>query len=309
MQGRETVVGRMPQRDLVLMCELFGLSSRLPTTVTLSLRLLARRGSAERQLGDGWGVAFQVDNDALVIRQPEPASGSHWMDFLETCRIRSPLVISHIRHATQGEVALRNTQPFTRELGGRVHVFAHNGRLPGIESRFAGPCHRFRPIGSSDSEVAFCTLLDRLAPLWDAEPPTPAARVAVVSALAAELRALGPANFLYSDGELLIAHGHRRTQADGRIAPPGLTMLTRACAADPDTLPAAGVALHGAQSVILFASVPLTDEPWRPLGEGEIVVSRHGMPWSPVCGQPSGSAISSSSCSAPSTFNASGSTP
>ena len=260
------------------MCELFGLSSRLPTTVTLSMRLLARRGSRAMRLGDGWGVAFHTGDDALLIKQAEPANESAWVDFLETRQIRSHIVVSHIRHATQGEVSLRNTQPFTRELGGRVHVFAHNGKLPGIERRFARAFRRFRPIGNTDSEVAFCVLLERLAPLWDAYPPSPAERVAAVTALASELRELGPANFLYSDGELLIAHGHRRTQSDGHIAPPGLTTLTRSCAVDPDALEPAGVTLRGGQLVILFASVPLTNEPWRPLEEGEIRVARKSAP-------------------------------
>ncbi len=72
-----------------------------------------------------------------------------------------------------------------------------------------------------------------------------------------ELRELGSANFLYLDGELLIAHGYRRTQSDGEIAPPGLT-LTRFCIVDPGALSTAGVVLTGSQLVTLFASVPLT---------------------------------------------------
>lgn len=257
------------------MCELLGLTSRLPTSVTLSMRLLARHGSMAQHLGDGWGVAFHAGDDALLIKQPEPASDSPWVDFLETRRIRTRVVLSHIRRATQGEVSLRNTQPFIRELGGRMHVFAHNGKLPGIEARYAA-LDRFRPVGTTDSEVAFCALLQRLAPLWDAGLPTVAQRVRLFGAFAAELRTLGPANLLYSDGELLIAHGHRRTQQDGGIAPPGLVTLTRSCLDDPDALRMPGIALQGGQQVTLFASVPLTDETWRPLDEGEIVVARDG---------------------------------
>ena len=44
------------------------------------------------------------------------------------------LAISHIRHAARGSLSLANTQPFTRELAGRSHVFAHNGDLPGVNS-------------------------------------------------------------------------------------------------------------------------------------------------------------------------------
>lgn len=265
------------------MCELLGLSSRLPTTVTVSMRLLAQRGNPVTRLGDGWGVAFHAGDDALLIKQPEPARDSAWVAFLETRQIRSQSVIAHVRHATQGEVSLRNTQPFARELGGRMHVFAHNGKLPGVEQHFANLGRRFRPIGNTDSEVAFCVLLQRLGGLWDRAAPSVPERVAVVAELATELRELGPANFLYSDGELLIAHGHRRTQQDGRIAPPGLMTLTRSCETDTDSLVSpAGVALQGGQAVTLFASVPLTEEPWRPLREGELVVVHHGTPWLPT---------------------------
>jgi glutamine amidotransferase len=185
--------------------------------------------------------------------------------------------MSHLRHATQGEVSLRNTQPFARELGGRMHLFAHNGRLPGIEQRLAGQGQRYAPIGSSDSEIAFCALLTRLAPLWADRSPALGARLAVVFAFARELRELGPANFLYADGELLFAHGHRRLQPDGSTAAPGLHVLHRECAADPNALAAAGVDVAHPQAVTLFASVPLTQDAWRPLAEGEIMVTRSGV--------------------------------
>jgi len=140
-------------------------------------------------------------------------------------------------------------------------------------------CRRFRPVGETDSEIAFCGLMERTALLWEDHPPSPEARLQTVARYAAELRELGPANFLYSDGELLFAHGHRRTQADGQIAPRGLTVLTRRSATERDALPAAGVTLEtqlGPQSLTLFASVALTDEDWRPLHEGEIVMVRNG---------------------------------
>jgi predicted glutamine amidotransferase len=261
------------------MCELFALSSRLPTTFGLSMRRLASHGSPGGQLADGWGVACYDGNDARVLREPEPAGDSAWLRFIDGRRLRSRIALAHIRHATQGGVSLPNTQPFARELGGRRHVFAHNGMLPGIEQLMGAACRRFRPIGTTDSEVACCALLERLAPLWSHAVPGVGERVAVVSRFAAELRAVGPANFLYADGELLFAHGHRRTQADGRIAPPGLAMLVRQCAVDRDTLPEAGVAVQpeaGPQVLTLFASVPLSDEAWRTLDEGEIVVVRDG---------------------------------
>lgn len=258
------------------MCELFGLSSLLPATVTMSMRVLARHGSHERHLDDGWGVAFHTGEDVLRIRRPEAADHNLWLDFLESQPVRSRIVISHIRHATQGEVSLRNTQPFTRELGGRMHVFAHNGSLPGFETRFCAELCRFRPVGSTDSEAAFCALLERLVPLWDAGMPAPEPRLREIVRFASAMRALGPANFLYTDGDLLVAHGDRRIQHDGGIAPPGLWMLQRECPADPDLVASSGVGVDTCQRVMLFASVPLTAEPWQPLPRGEIVAARRG---------------------------------
>ncbi len=262
------------------MCELFAVSSRTRTRVSLSMRELASRGTPGGKLADGWGVACYDGFDTRVLREPEPAADSAWLDHvIASGRPHSRIVIAHIRHATQGGVALANTQPFTRELGGRVHVFAHNGMLTDVKGMIGVSCRRFRPVGETDSEVAFCGLMERMALLWDYDVPSTEARREVVARYAAELRELGPANFLYSDGELLFAHGHRRTQVDGEFAPPGLTTLTRRCPTERDTLPAAGVELEteaGPQTLTLFASVPLTDEDWRPLQEGEIVVACNG---------------------------------
>jgi len=250
------------------------MSSRLPTTVNLSLDVFARRGSLPGRNVHGWGLAVYDDGDARLFKEPRPAGSSDWLRFIERNTLPSRLVLSHIRHATHGAVALRNTQPFIRELGGRVHAFAHNGDLPGIDSAMAGRRLRFRPFGETDSELAFCLLLERMAPLWASVVPALGARLAVVRDFAATLRDRGPANFLYADGDVLFAHGDRRVQADGAIAPPGLYRLTRSCAVDRDALSDAGVTIgawSSPQILTLVASVPLTVEAWTPLVEGEVI--------------------------------------
>lgn len=260
------------------MCELLALSGRLPTTLRLSLDELARHGGESGPHRDGWGVGFMQEGDALLIREPEAASDSNFLAFVRQQEIRSSAVIAHIRKATQGPRLLRNTQPFTRELGGRAHVFAHNGMLTGIEGDARFPTSRFRRIGDTDSEHAFCALLDRLAPLWERGQPPLGDRLAVVTAFAAELRALGPANFLYTDGDAIFAHGHRRRDDTGEMRPPGLHVLCRRCSARDDGLPLPGLSIEPdhEQEVALAASVPLTNEPWQALGEGEIAVLRGG---------------------------------
>jgi predicted glutamine amidotransferase len=190
------------------------------------------------------------------------------------------LAISHIRHATWGAVKFSNTQPFTRELGGRTHVFAHNGYLTGIAESTILTLGIDRPVGQTDSERAFCALLTRMRALWDvADLPSLEARMTLLAAFAADLRLLGAANFLYADGDALFAHGHRRlTRLGGPVELPGLWSLQRHhTPAEPAPAHEAGVAVeHGNSAALFIASVPLTDEVWQPLCEGELMAVRDG---------------------------------
>lgn len=262
------------------MCEQFAISSNVPTTVGFTLERLARRGGIEGPHRDGWGVGFYQDRDVFVLREPKAAAESDLIRFIEQHAPPSNLVVSHIRRATHGERSLQNTQPFTRELGGCMHLFAHNGRLTGIERRRDFLPGSFKPIGDTDSELVFCSLLDRMRPLWMASEgrlPELNLRLAVVAKFAEELTSFGPANFLYADSDALFAHAHVRRQSDDTIGPPGLYIRERVCVERPSELAGSGVELTPVQQQItLLGSVPITDEPWRPLAEGEIVVVKNG---------------------------------
>ena len=261
------------------MCELFAMSSRGPATVTLSLSILAEHGGNTAPHKDGWGIAFYDEEDARILKDTEGASHSKWVQFVEQQEIRSTLVLSHIRLATDGGISTKNTQPFARELGGRMHVFVHNGHVPDIKSLDKYRSDSYRPIGDTDSETAFCALLERIKPLWHDHDIIPdlAARLEVVAGLAKELGQFGPANFLYCDGDVLFAHGHRRKQADGEYKPPGLFWLHRQCSMEDRHSTTSGVSVISPnQHVILVASVPLTEEAWEPFLEGEVIAISKG---------------------------------
>ncbi|MGB5832209.1 MAG: class II glutamine amidotransferase [Thiohalocapsa sp.] len=264
------------------MCELFAMSSRVPATLSFSLERLARHGGADGPHRDGWGVAFYEGPDCLLLREPRPASESSLMHFTERRGLRTRMALSHIRLATFGSRSLRNTQPFARELGGRMHLFAHNGDLPSLLDVPAAPGAAFRAIGDSDSERAFCGLLEQVAPLWrglsaEAVPPL-AERMSAIAGHARELRTKGPANFIYADSDALFVHADRRTQRDGRVRPPGLYLLQRCCWRSAAELEDAGVTLSTMrQDVALVASVPLTDELWEPLAGGELIALSNGL--------------------------------
>jgi glutamine amidotransferase len=262
------------------MCELLCVSSLLPTTVSITLERLARHGALGGANVDGWGVAAYDDRDIRLYKEPEPAGQSAWLAFILGRDLECSLMMSHIRRASQGPLTHANTQPFARELAGRMHVFAHNGDLRGLARLTRHGPQRFTPVGQTDSELAFCILLQRLESLWtDGEVPTLKARLKVVEAFAADIRLLGTANFLYADGDVIFAHGHRRPPYAAGHGQPGLWRLEEAHAVDPVVLSAHGVKIgphKKGQEITLIASVPLTQGPWIAFDPGEIVVLKQG---------------------------------
>ncbi len=227
------------------MCELFGMSARRPTDVNHSLALLRPRGGEIGPHSDGWGVAFYEGRAARVFKEPIPAAVSGCLAFITGYDFQSHIVVGHIRRANP-EVFGRssaNTHPFERELGGRSWVFAHNGKLDRLRDVPARVPRRFRPIGETDSELAFCLLLDAIARHGGDVGSSVSGVVEAIEGLVRDFSQLGEFNFLLSDGERLFAHSHTR-----------LSTLHRVCAE------------HGCeQEVVLVATSPLTDEVWTPL--------------------------------------------
>ena len=262
------------------MCELFAMSSCHPATVTFTLKEFQQHGGEHHHNGDGWGMAFYDGVDARILRDTTAACESSYFDFIRRHNHPSHCVISHIRQATVGGVQLCNTQPFVRELWGRLNCFAHNGDLE-FESALDGPLD-FQPIGESDSELSFCKLLTRLrqAAKKQGGPLTLDQRIHLVREFAAEFSQMGTLNFFYSDGEYLFAHSHKRTQKDGVKRPPGLFLLQRQDHHhDHDHQHVHGMHIHTEKIIpemSLVASVPLTDEDWQPMDEGMLAVLRDG---------------------------------
>ena len=262
------------------MCELFAMSSCHPATVNFALKAFQEHGGSHDKNGDGWGVAIYDEGDARVLREISAACQSSYFDFLRGHNHPSHCVISHIRQATVGGVSLRNTQPYVRELWGRLHCFAHNGDLE-FDTAIAGPLD-FQPIGESDSELAFCKLLTRLkrSAAEQGGPLSLDQKIHLLRDFAREFTARGTFNFFYSDAEYLFAHSHRRTQADGVMRPPGLHLLLReGHHHDHDHQKVHGLRIHSDEiipEVCLMASVPLTDEDWQPMEAGTLAVLRNG---------------------------------
>src|SRR6185369_12141779 len=141
------------------MCELLGMECNVPTDIVFSFSGLRQRGGRTGPHGDGWGLAFYEERAARVFLEPTAAANSPLARFLSEHPIKTKLAIGHVRQKTRGPTSLANTHPFVRELWGRHFVFAHNGTLRTVRRHALG---RFHPIGTTDSEHAFCVLLERL---------------------------------------------------------------------------------------------------------------------------------------------------
>lgn len=260
------------------MCELLAMSSSVPEQLNLSLQILASHGDVQHGTDDGWGAAYYQGFDVTLFRESQGAGSSELLAFLRQHGPETHLAISHIRRATMGTRQLANTQPFVRALAGRMHTFAHNGNLLDIRSTHVLQSlnSSFQPIGETDSEHAFSYLLFLMQPIWQqTKAPDLQSRVEVFRQFCAEMRLLGPANFIYSDGEFLFVHAHKRIQRDrGVIAPPGLWVVERHCSRFSSTNEADKLAAD--RVVSLVASVPLTQEAWRPLEEAELLVLQNG---------------------------------
>ncbi len=63
------------------MCELLGMSSNLPATLSLSLMKLAEHGALSGPHKDGWGVGYYEGGDVRLIKGTEAAADSEWIRF------------------------------------------------------------------------------------------------------------------------------------------------------------------------------------------------------------------------------------
>lgn len=253
------------------MCQLLGMNCNVPTDICFSFTGFQARGGLTDHHRDGWGIAFFEGRGARVFLDPQPSVASPVAELVRQYPIRSLNVIAHIRKATQGEVRLENTHPFQRELWGQYWIFAHNGNLKDFDPPLSG---RFRPVGSTDSERAFCHLLDVLAQRFPHEPPAPAALHAALRELAAQIGAHGEFNFLLSNGERLFAHCATRLSYIVRQAP-----FAAAHLADQDVTVDFSELTTPQDRVAVIATTPLTDnESWQTMAPGSLQCFHLGCP-------------------------------
>jgi predicted glutamine amidotransferase len=228
------------------MCQLLGMNCNVPTDICFSFEGFHRRGGSTDDHADGWGIAFFEGPGARVFLDSKPAVESPIAELVRNYPIRSCNVIAHIRKATRGVVSLENT------------------RLEGW----------YTPVGTTDSERAFCYLLERLRLRFPGAQPSLAECEAHVREITREIASHGRFNYLLSNGEYLFAHCYDNLCYVLRHAP-----FAQAHLIDQDVTVDFNALTTPEDKVAVIATTPLTDnETWTVMALGELIAFRHGAP-------------------------------
>ena len=249
------------------MCQLLGMNANTPTDLVFSFTGFSKRAEEHK---DGFGIAFFEDAGVRLFVDAQSAALSPVAEMVRHYPIHSSNVIAHIRKATQGRVALQNTHPFQRELWGRYWAFAHNGDLKNYAPRLHGAFH---PVGNTDSELAFCWLMQELAKAH-AGVPSIAELTATLAELVPRVAAHGTFNFMLSNGQALWAHCSTNLHYLVRQHP-----FQAAHLQDEDMSVDFARVTRPADRVAVVVTEPLTaNEAWVAFAPGEIKVFVDGLP-------------------------------
>jgi len=258
------------------MCDLLGLSFNTPVSARISLDVFQQRGEINP---DGWGVAFYNETRVQVIKETEPAAGSKLFDFIEQYP-QSKTFITHVRRSTRGVRSYLNTHPFYRLLASdstkREYSFAHNGTLLHQDKL---KLNRFNPIGETDSEHAFCFILDALANRTIAHWMNDDFQF--IETLLREINdGQNTLNCLLSDGEYLICYSDENDHNNGlrfikKSQPFGRVELV---SSDGEL---GSIDIHSnspvsPQTGYVVSTRILTKDPWTEFEKGELIVFKEG---------------------------------
>lgn len=228
------------------MCELFGVSAR---------KKIAVRGYLEEFFShsvrhpNGWGIALFYDQSVSLEKEPVQASKSTYLRERLKCMPEQGDMIAHIRFATRGADEYENSHPFVhRDRFGNAWTLAHNGtifRYPSVDRYFGVQ------EGQTDSERILLYLIDQINGRQERlnRPLDFEEKFGLLDCIVSDMSSGNKLNFLLYDGETMYVHCN---YADS------LYYLQR-------------------DDAVLFSTVPLSGEDWRPVPFTRLLAYRDGM--------------------------------
>ncbi|AXY58354.1 class II glutamine amidotransferase [Acinetobacter chinensis] len=253
------------------MCQLLGMNCATPTDITFSFRGFSQRAGVTSDHCDGFGIAFFEDKACRLFVDNQSAVESPIAELIRNYPIKARNVIAHIRKATQGKINLENSHPFIRELWGRQWIFAHNGDLHDFTPELSG---RYTPVGNTDSERAFCYLLDHLIARFGFTEPSLEQIFDALAEISPSIAEHGTFNFCLSNGQALFTYAVTK-----------LHWLVREYPFKPAQLIDLDVEVDFSEvttpedRVAVITTEPLTqNEVWTAFQPGEMILFQHGQP-------------------------------
>ena len=227
------------------MCQLFGVSSAQRIEVNAYLREFA---SHSMEHPHGWGLATFYGDAVNLEKEPLPAWHSSYLQSRLRFPIRVQSMIAHIRNASVGVMSYENCHPFVaRDRSGRTWALAHNGTIfqsPLLEGYVA------EQLGNTDSERIMLHLLHRInARLEQAgRPLTDEDRFQEAEQTVLDIAEHNQVNLLFYDGALLYVHTNQKNK----------------------------LYYKNEDGALLFATVPLDQDPWEPVTFARLLAYQDG---------------------------------
>jgi len=226
----------------------------------------------------GCGFAWYPNDDyAAVVIKDHAGGGAQTLTQAMTdwSHFRSTMFLCKVKGAAQRHTQ-HDAQPFRRSFAGRDWLLLHNGSLDkeGLSRLYDKDSHFLEPLGNTDSELAFCYLLDRFqSNRWkqinEVDGPT-------LLKWMEQLDTVGSADILLSDGRSLVVY-RSKNPTNMNLAYARFSPANR-----PAHLESDSVQLDFSDSrdqyrtALMVTSAAFNQGNWQPLMPGQLIVARRG---------------------------------
>lgn len=256
------------------MCQLLAMNSKNPADIRFSFTGFRLRGGVTDDHTDGFGVAYFEPTGLRHYCDDRSAIDSPIAELVSQTRVKAANTIVHIRQSDDS--LLSNAHPFVREIWGESWVFSHNGKMTIQEAMEDDPIHQstsryYCPVGDTDSEFAFCYVLNQLKERFEHKPD----EQTLYAFLTEQCRFLanyGLFNCLLSNGEWMLSYATTLLFYVTRQAPFGSATLV-----DTDVTMDFAQMNSDDDVMTVIVTTPLThNENWQQLAVNECVIFKDG---------------------------------
>ncbi|MCX7879498.1 MAG: class II glutamine amidotransferase [Ignavibacteria bacterium] len=245
------------------MCRLLGLIANRAVDLEFSL---SKFKNLSINNPDGWGIGWYENNSPRVFKEGLSAQAKNSKLPYLAKQVYSNIIIAHLRKGTNGSASDENSHPF--KLGN--WIFAHNGQVDRDSLLLhLNENHQKELKGETDSEVYFYFILQSIDETKDV---VRGIKKSIETITQSSFKGL---NFLLSDGKYLYAFRYSNNSRNYY----SLYLLKREPSRDgpfnvqsKETQALLQSKALNNEKAILVCSEKLTDENWKEINFGSLVI-------------------------------------